>query len=130
MINFLIKYEKYLAYLGWLIFATVGLLQMFRVKGGFITNYGADIIAPAMLYYSIRINKTILNRIFKKGLNEIHTFILLWILCVGWETLQRFDLSGTIFFFAKGTFDYFDILAYTLTLLACLAISLKISRAL
>jgi hypothetical protein len=116
---FLSKNEKYLVYFGWTVFVTVGLLQMFRVKAGFITDYGADLIAPVMLYYSTRSGKTILSGIFKKRLNEIQTFILIWSLCIIWETLQKFDLSGTPLVITRGTFDPLDIVAYTLTLLVC-----------
>jgi hypothetical protein len=117
--KFLLKYEQYLAATGWFIFASIGLLEMFRIKAGFITNYGADIIAPVMLYYSTRSGKTILSGIFKEGLNEIQAFILIWSLCIIWETLQKFDLSGTPLAITRGTFDPLDIVAYTLTLLAC-----------
>jgi hypothetical protein len=106
-------------YLGWFIFILVGLLQMFKVKGGIITNYVADIIAPVMLYYSSRKNKTVLSKLFKQGLNEKQAFLLIWILCIAWELLQKFDLSGTPLTITRGTFDLMDILVYTLTLLIC-----------
>jgi hypothetical protein len=115
----LLNYEKYLVSLGWGIFAAIGLLQMFKVKGGFVASYGADIIAPAMLYHSTRSRKTILSKIIKKGPNEIQTFILIWSLCIIWETLQEFDLSGTPLAITRGTFDTRDKLAYTLTLVVC-----------
>ena len=61
-------YERYLVYFGWVVFGLVGLLQMFEAKAGFVPNYGADIIAPVMLYYSTRSRKTILSKHLKKGL--------------------------------------------------------------
>jgi hypothetical protein len=118
--KFLFRYEKPLAYLGWIVFVVVALLQMWKERGGFITNYGADSIAPIMLYYSARTNKTLLSKLFKKTPNEIQTFLTLWFLCVLWEILQKFDLSQTILFMTRGTFDPWDIVTYTLTLLICL----------
>lgn len=110
--NFLLKYEKYLSYLGWLIFITIALLQIFSVKGGFITNYGADIIAPVMLYYWTRKGKGLFAKLYRNNLNEKQTLILIWILCLAWEIRQKFDLT-------TGVFDQWDILVYTLTLLLC-----------
>ena len=92
---------------------------MIKVNGGIITNYGADIIAPVMLYYLSRKDKTVFSNFFKKGLNEKQAFILIWILCIAWEVLQKFDLSGTPLVITRGTFDPMDILVYTLTLLIC-----------
>ncbi len=115
----LFRYEKPLAYLGWTVFIFVALFQIWKVRGGFITNYGADFIAPVMLYYSARTNKTLLSKLFKRTPNEIQTFLTLWLLCVLWEIAQKFDFSGTALTITKGTFDPWDILTYTLTLLIC-----------
>ena len=117
--KFLVRYEKPLVYVGWIVFVVVALLQMWKVKGGFITNFGADIIAPAMLYYSARTNKTLLSKLFNRTLSEIQTFLALWLLCVLWEIVQKFDFSGTVLTITKGTFDPWDILTYTFTLLIC-----------
>lgn len=110
--SFLVNYEKKLSVLGWLIFITIALLQIFKVRGGFITNYGADIIAPVMLYYWTRTNRGLFSKLSEKGLNEKQTLILLWALCILWETRQYFDLS-------TGTIDAWDILTYSLTLFIC-----------
>jgi len=117
---FLMKNEKFLAYAGWTIFAIVGLLQMNKVRGGFLTNYGADIIAPIRLYYSSRVNKSLLSKLFRNGLNEKQTFVLIFFLCTAWEVMQSSDLSGTVLFITKGYFDILDIIAYFFTLLVCL----------
>jgi hypothetical protein len=117
--KFLFRYEKPLAYLGWIVFVVVALLQMWNVRGGFITNYGADSIAPIMLYYSARTNKTLLSKLVKRTPSGIQTFLTLWFLCMLWEILQKFDFSGTVLAITKGTFDPCDILTYTLTLLIC-----------
>ena len=82
------QHEKYFVFLGWALFILIGLLQIYKIKGGFITNYGADIIAPVMLYYTTRTKKTFLSELKKEGLNEKQTFTLLWFLCAGWEILQ------------------------------------------
>ncbi len=113
------KHEKTLAYAGWGIFALLGLLQMFKVRGGVITNYGADVIAPIMLYYATRTNKSLFSKIWKQGFNEKQTFLLIWSLCLAWEISQKFDFSGTILAITRGRFDPMDIMAYTLTLLIC-----------
>jgi hypothetical protein len=117
--KFLFRYEKPLAFLGWTVFVVVALLQMWNMRAGFISNYGADCIAPLMLYYSARTNKTLLSKLFKRTPNELQTFLTLWFLCVLWEISQKFDLSHTILFMTRGTFDPWDILTYTLTLLIC-----------
>jgi hypothetical protein len=117
--KFLFRYEKPLAYLGWIVFVVVALLQMWKVRGGFITNYGADSIAPLMLYYSARTNKTLLTKLVKRTPSETQTFFTLWFLCVLWEIAQKFDFSGTVLAITRGTFDPWDILTYTLSLLIC-----------
>lgn len=110
--NFLFKNEKYLSYLGWLILILIAIMQELKIRGGFITNYGADIIAPIMLYYWTRTNRGLFAKLSKNGLNEIQTAILIWVLCLAWEIRQKFDLN-------TGVFDILDILTYSLTLLSC-----------
>jgi hypothetical protein len=117
--KFLLNYEQSLVYAGWGIFAAIGLLQMFKVGVGFVTSYGADIITPAILYYSTRSRKTILSKILVTGLNAVQTFLLILSLCIIWEALQNFDFSGTVLAITRGAFDPLDIVAYTLTLLVC-----------
>ncbi len=110
--NFLFKNEKYLSYLGWLIFMLIAIMQYLMIRGGFITNYGADIIAPIMLYYWTRTNRGLFANLSKNRLNEIQTTTLIWFLCLAWEIRQKFDLN-------TGIFDIYDILTYVLTLLTC-----------
>jgi hypothetical protein len=126
--KFLFRFEKPLAYLGWIVFIAVALLQMWNVRAGFISNYGADSIAPLMLYYSARTNKTLLSKLFKRTPSELQTLLTLWFLCVLWEIAQKFDLSGTVLIITKGTFDYWAILAYTLTLILCYYLDITLLR--
>jgi len=128
LLKFLLKYEKYLAFVGWVIFIEVAFFQMLKVRGGFITNYGADIIAPLMLYYLIRTNRSILVRFLKHTPTTKQTLILILAPCLLWEISQKFDFSDTLLFFTKGTFDGWDIVAYTVTLSICYYIDLNILK--
>ena len=101
---------------------------MLKVHAGFITNYGADIIAPLMLYYCVRTNKSLLLKLSKHAPTAKQTFILILVLCLFWEISQIFDFSDTILFFTKGTFDVWDIIAYTLTLSMCYCTDINILK--
>ena len=119
LLTLVLVHQHNIIYLAWAIFVTVGALQMCKVRGGFITNYGADIIAPIMVYYGIRTNKTILSRFLRKGTNPIQTLVIVWTFCIVWEICQKFDLSGTVLVITRGTFDIWDIVVYSATLVIC-----------
>jgi len=42
-----------------------------------------------------------------------------------WEVSQKFDLSQTILFMNRGTFDLWDIVTFTLTLLICFYVDIN-----
>jgi hypothetical protein len=117
--RFLTGHEKTLVAITWAIFISIGLLQMFRIREGFITNYGADIVCTGLLYYLTRTNKTVLKRVTKTPPTEIQTAVGLLACCFIWEFLQKFNMSGSAFFFTRGTFDPMDLLAYSVTILIC-----------
>ena len=92
----------------------VGTMQSQNVNGGWVTNYGADIIGPISFWWCTR--RTIFASV-KFGA-EIAILVQL-VGCFVWEFCQRFDLSNTVLFFTKGTFDPLDLVTYSATLMAC-----------
>ena len=105
--------------IGWL---TGAALFMARVKGGFLTNYLSDLTFPAWCYIYFRGLSTTDNRqpqllIFKDWFGVSPQRALISILLVGIisEVMTFYWPRGII----SGTFDYIDILAYSIGLLFC-----------
>jgi hypothetical protein len=71
-------------------------LQMGGVRGGFLTNYLADIAGPIWLYGALRLRATLLNRIYKPTPSPVFTALFVFLVGTVWEICQAFDLSGTI----------------------------------
>jgi hypothetical protein len=94
---------------------------MARNKGGFMTNYLSDITFPAWFYIYIRGLTNVNHRpqliFFKDWFGALPERALISILLVGviTELKTRFWPSGII----SGTFDFIDILAYTIGLIIC-----------
>ena len=95
---------------------------MARVKGGFLTNYLSDLTFPAWFYIYIRGLSVDDNRlprllIFKDWCGTTPQRALISILVVGIisEAKTFYWPTGII----TGTFDFMDILAYTVGLLIC-----------
>jgi hypothetical protein len=88
----------------------IGALQMFHVRGGFITNYGADLVGTAWLYAMFRQGKTLIRRGYIMAPGTTAAFVFL--ACAASEFAQRLHLI-------PGTFDPLDILAYAASVLAC-----------
>lgn len=82
----------------------IGGLQMYRVNAGFLTDHGADLLAPPYLY--------LVTRGGWLKLGPVGAFTLVLGGCVIWEWLQRYDLSGTPLAITRGRFDPVDLMAY------------------
>lgn len=99
------------------VFVGIGGLQMSRVSAGFLTNYGADLLAPPYLYLALRG-----GRLRLRPLTAL-TAVLGG--CFLWEWLQRYDLAGTPLAITRGRFDPLDLLAYTLGLLVVYVVDIR-----
>ena len=94
---------------------------MARIKGGFITNYLSDLTFPAWFYIYIRgltnVNQKPQLIFFKDWFGALPERALISILFIGviTELKTLFWPSGII----SGTFDFIDILAYTIGLIIC-----------
>ena len=97
-------------------------LFMARVKAGFLTNYLSDLTFPAWFYIYIRGLSSTDNRLprllfFKEwfGLSPQRALISILFVGIISEAKTLYWPTGII----SGTFDFIDILAYALGLLAC-----------
>jgi hypothetical protein len=88
----------------------VGALQMFRVRGGFVTNYGADLLGTAWLYALFRQGRTVFQR--GKTFGPEMTALLVFAGCAASEFAQR---VGAL----PGRYDPFDLAAYAAATIAC-----------
>jgi hypothetical protein len=91
----------------------IGALQMFRVNAGFLTNYGADVIGTAWFYAMFRQGRTVFTRGRRLPPGTVAGLVLTG--CVGTEYAQRLRLF-------PGVFDPFDLLAFAVSVFACLAL--------
>lgn len=104
-------------------FVGIGGLQMYRVSVGWVTSYGADVLLPIVIYFWLRLGKTVLwNRPF----GARPSFLLVLAGCVAWEWSQAYDFEGTPLAIAGGTFDPADFAAYLLGLIAALAVDTRL----
>jgi hypothetical protein len=92
------------------VFVGIGGLQMYRVNAGFLTNHGADLLAPPYLYLASRAGRW--------RLGSIGAFSAVLGACALWEWLQRYDLGGTPLAITRGRFDPVDLLAYLVGMVA------------
>ena len=93
------------------VFVGIGGLQMYHVDAGFVTQYGADLLAPPYLYV-----------VSRRGRLRFSPAVALGTVlgcCVLWEVAQRWDFTGTPLVITRGTFDPYDLVAYAAGLLAC-----------
>lgn len=88
----------------------IGALQMYRVHGGLLTDYGADLFGTAWLYAMTRLGRTVIQR--GRPLGALPTGVLIFLLCTASEFGQRLHV-------VPGHFDPFDILTYALAIAAC-----------
>jgi hypothetical protein len=95
----------------------VGGLQMFHVRGGLLTDYGADLFGTAWLYGMTRSGRTILQRGRPVGAGSAAAIV--FVLCVVSEFGQKLQI-------VPGRFDPFDIAAYSSGVLACFIIDYRV----
>ena len=102
--------------------AAGAVLFMARVNGGFLTNYLSDLTFPAWFYIFIRglsatDNKRPQLLVFNDwfGATPQRAFLSILIVGIISELKTLYWPNGII----SGTFDYFDILAYSSGLLFC-----------
>lgn len=91
----------------------IGALQMYRVRGGIITNYGADLFGTAWLYAMFRQGKALGQR--GRVLRPEMAALLVFVGCAGSEFAQKFHLI-------PGTYDPLDLLAYAFSVVVCYGI--------
>jgi hypothetical protein len=99
------------------VYVGIGGLQMYRINAGFLTNYGADLLAPPYLYLMLRGGR------FHLGSLAALTTVLGG--CFLWEWMQRYDFAGTPLAITRGRFDPFDLLAYTVGLVAIYGMDIR-----
>ena len=88
----------------------IGAMQAYRIRGGWITNYGADAFGTAWVYATMRSGRTIFLR--GRSFGSIDTATIVFILCAASEFGQRWHL-------VPGRFDPYDLLTYACTLIGC-----------
>lgn len=103
-------------------------LFMARIRGGFLTNYLSDLAFPAWFYIYVRGLSTTDGKlprllIFKEWFGVKPGRAIASILVVGiiTEVKTFYWPTGII----TGTFDYWDIVAYTIGLLVCYYFDLR-----
>lgn len=100
-------------------FVGIGGLQMYRINVGWVTSYAADVLLPVVLYFWLRLGKTVL---WNRPLGARPSFLLVLAGCFAWEWSQAHDFEGTPLAIARGTFDPADFAAYVLGLVAAVAV--------
>ena len=88
----------------------VGGLEMYRVRGGLLTDYGADLFGTAWLYAMTRLGRTILQR--GRMMAAAPAGLLIFAVCTASELGQRLGL-------VPGRYDPWDIVTYALAILLC-----------
>jgi hypothetical protein len=95
----------------------VGALEMYRVHGGLVTDYGADVFGTAWLYAMTRLGRTVFQR--GRTVSPETAATVVFLLCAASEVGQRLHL-------VPGTYDSYDLLAYLLSVVACCFIDRRI----
>jgi hypothetical protein len=88
----------------------VGALQMYHVRGGILTDYGADAFGAAWVYASVRLGGTIIQR--GRAAGAARSACMVFVLCLAWEIGQRAHL-------VPGRYDPYDIVTYAVSVVAC-----------
>jgi hypothetical protein len=91
----------------------IGALQMFHVRGGVVTDYGADVFGTAWFYAMFRQGRNVLWP--GRRLSAGTAAMLVLAGCVASELAQRSSLF-------PGVFDPLDLVAYAVTLAALYAV--------
>jgi hypothetical protein len=119
------RYRFFLNLLALVAFAGIGGMQMLGVDGGPVTNYGADLLAPPILYFATRegYGSRRKGKVWRMG--PLGSLLLVFGLCALWEFCQLFDFSGTPLAVTRGTFDPLDLLAYAAGLVAAYYVDVR-----
>ena len=105
----------------WIAFLGTAALNMLHVRGGFFTNYAADIVAPAWLYvvsrglHPPRDHRGLLQQTI--GRTPEIAAVTLFLASSVTEISQRFWPKGIF----AGRFDVLDVVAFAAGLAACYA---------
>jgi len=91
----------------------IGALQMYRVRGGFVTNYGADLLGTVWLYAMTRLGWTIVQR--GRATSGGAAALIVFAMC----TLSEFAQRSRFF---PGHYDPYDILAFGVAVAASLGL--------
>jgi len=109
-----VRVLDWLSLVVWGAVVVVGVLQARQVNKGWLTSYGGDVFGPIPFWWGLR------RTVFASLTYGAEIAVLTQLIgCFAWEFCQRLDLSHTILFITKGTFDPLDVVAYTVTLMAC-----------
>jgi len=123
----LTRYPRMRAVRGWLIvywalwaaFVMTAALNMLHMRAGFLTNYTADLVVPALLYVMLRgvadrdPRPTLLRRWFGRTPERAGTVVFL--ASAGTEWSQRNWPRGVF----SGRYDPWDIAAFALGIVLC-----------
>lgn len=120
------SYRFFLNGLALVAFVGIGGMQMYQVNGGVVTSYGADLLAPPILYFSFREGYRIPRTTRVWRLDPLASLLTVFIGCAVWEWSQRYDFGGTPLALAAGRFDPLDLLAYALGLLISYAVDVRL----
>jgi hypothetical protein len=91
----------------------IGVLQMFRVPAGLLTDYGADVFGTAWLYAMFRQGRTVFGR--GRAMTAPLTAVFVFTGCAVSEFAQAAEIL-------PGVFDSFDLLAFAVSVAACYAL--------
>src|SRR5262245_12954671 len=91
----------------------IGALQMYRVRAGFVTDYGADLLGTVWLYAMTRLGWTIVQR--GRAASGGAAALIVFALCTLSECAQRSRLF-------PGRYDPYDILAFGVAVAASLGL--------
>lgn len=115
------KFLNWLTNIGF-VFAMISVgLQMMSVKGGFLTNYLADIAGPVWFYGIVRQRKVLFKKLLPKNSDPAFAAIFVFLVGTGWEICQAFDFSGTPLAITRGRYDPWDIVAFAVSSAGCYA---------
>jgi hypothetical protein len=91
----------------------IGGLQMFHIRAGFLTNYGADLLGTAWLFAMTRLGWTVVQG--GRPTSSATAAAVIFVLCSVSELGQLVRL-------VPGRYDPYDIGAFALAIGACLAL--------
>lgn len=89
----------------------IGALQMFHVRAGVLTNYGADLFGTAWLYAMTRLGWTVVQR--GRPASAATAATVIFVLCAVSEVGQH---TGVV----PGHYDPYDVLTFAVAIGACL----------